>query len=59
MPENVSASIKYFVKALSSEKTRIAYSYQIVQKPLLQIDSEIAPKKIEKSRQIWQNPVSI
>lgn len=37
IPENVQSSIRQFVKALSSKNVRLSYSYQIVQKPVINL----------------------
>ncbi len=40
IPENVHSAINNFVKALSSKNVRLSYSYQIVQKPVINLSNK-------------------
>ncbi|MFX1377897.1 MAG: hypothetical protein ACFFA4_02290 [Promethearchaeota archaeon] len=46
IPENVHSAIHQFIKALSSKNTRLSYSYQIVQKPIISLFKENASREI-------------
>ncbi len=49
IPENVHSAIDQFVKALSSKNTRLSYSYQIIQKPVISIMQKKTSKEIAVS----------
>ena len=40
IPENVHSSMSQFLRTLSSKDIRISYTYQVVQKPFIEINTE-------------------
>lgn len=46
IPENVHSAVHQFVKALSSKNSRISYSYQIIQKPIIPIFQKNSSREI-------------
>lgn len=51
IPENIHSAVHQFVRALSLKNTRLSYSYQIVQKPLIPFKNQQSRDVILKSLQ--------